>query len=235
MIDLIRAALRIFLLSISLNTAVDAKDIDDVSNAIERGDYENALRIVRPLAKQRNAEAQYYAPLIHFDPNDPIGSVFAPIIGLPAWRVQRGYSSCLTFEFGAPHLEIREPHVASAAVTSHMVREWLAHRIVKPRGEWHLWIYCCNWRISGKDMAECDSEDSFSNIDVAAQKLDGQRLANVFINPSAGTSHFEFDLGGYLETWPAPPRRRGAMAAFLPRKFCSSISGGWPLLLAERA
>jgi hypothetical protein len=97
-----------------------------------------------------------------------------------------------------------------------MIRERLVQRIVKPRGEWHLWVYCCNWRISGKDMAECDSEDSFYNIDVAAQKLDGQRLANIFVNPSVGTSHFEFDLGGCLETRPDPPGEEEQWLLFCP-------------------
>jgi hypothetical protein len=43
------------------------------------------------------------------DEIDPIGRVFAPRIGLPAWCVQKGYGSSLTFEFGTPHLYIREP------------------------------------------------------------------------------------------------------------------------------
>lgn len=48
------------------------------------------------------------------DETDPVGSVFAPLIGLPAWNVQKGQGSFLTFDFGAPHLSITEPIAALA-------------------------------------------------------------------------------------------------------------------------
>ncbi|MCV9939714.1 hypothetical protein OIU35_25460 [Boseaceae bacterium BT-24-1] len=71
-----------------------------------------------------------------------------------------------------------------------------------PRGEWHLWIYCCNWRClaNGVEIAHSDSADA--DIAAAAAELDGQRLLAVNVEPLQGRSTFTFDLGGQLETSP---------------------------------
>lgn len=81
------------------------------------------------------------------DETDPVGSVFAPLLGLPCWNVQKGQGSFLTFEFGDPSLQIREP-IESTTAASATILAWRRRRrrSIRPIGEWHLWIYCCNWR-----------------------------------------------------------------------------------------
>ena len=135
------------------------------------------------------------------DENDPVKRLFAPLIGLPAWSVQKGQGSMLTFEFGNPSLQIREPIKASAN-TSPEARASLARRRVAPHGEWHLWIYCCNWRCiaNGVEIARSDATDV--DIAAAAAELDGQRLLAANVDPLLGRSTFTFDLGGLLETSP---------------------------------
>lgn len=135
------------------------------------------------------------------DENDPVKRAFAPFIGLPAWGVQKGHGSMLTFEFGEPSLQIREP-IHSSPGASLRTGASLARRKVTPRGEWYLWIYCCNWRCiaNGVEIAHSDSADA--DIAAAAAELDGQRLLAVTVEPQRGRSTFTFDLGGLLETSP---------------------------------
>jgi hypothetical protein len=138
------------------------------------------------------------------DEADPIGSVFAPLIGLPAWNVKKGHGSFLTFEFGTPHLYIREPRepIAELSTQDSPMRRQLQRRLVVPHGDWHLWIYCCHWRCSENGIERSMSESSDAEIIAAAKSMDGQRLISIVVDPTAGRSLFHFDLGATLETWP---------------------------------
>lgn len=122
---------------------------------------------------------------------DPLDGIFGPIIGLPAWGVEKGHSSFLTFEFGDPWLSSYE----------WMARDGTFNRRVDARGTWHLWIYCCHWRVRQRD-ADIWSEDEPSLIANAASRMDGQKLLSIEIDPQRGRSTFLFDLGATLETWP---------------------------------
>jgi len=133
--------------------------------------------------------------------DDPLQQAFAPLIGLPAWCVQKGQGSFLTMEFGKPHLRIRQPMIASPN-SSERVRRLLARRQVSPCGEWHLWIYCCHWRVIHEDKQIACNESSDLEIVEAARRIDGQLLLKVNADPSKGTSIFCFDLGAAIHTWP---------------------------------
>ena len=107
----------------------------------------------------------------------------------------------LTLEFGPPHLEIREPITANASASAD-VRAHLARRHVVPVGEWHLWVYCCHWRLLVRGDRVADCEDADDTLIEAAREIDGQKLVGVVVNQPRGTSCFQFDLGACLETWP---------------------------------
>jgi hypothetical protein len=136
-----------------------------------------------------------------FDEADPIGSTFAPLFGLVAWGVQKGQGSMLSFEFGNPHLLIREP-VANPATDNPKIRKLLQRRRVVLHGEWNLWIYCCHWRCTenGADQSTDDSPEA--EIAATANFMDGQKLISVNIDRTTGKSFFQFDLGATLEIWP---------------------------------
>lgn len=138
-----------------------------------------------------------------FDPSqsDPLYRAFAPLVGLPAWQVRRGHGSFLTLEFGAPRLKIREPKVPPPDMNER-VAAIFGRRQVTPRGEWHLWIYCCHWRVLSGGNEIGRSNASYDEIDAAAKELDGQLLTAAEADPTQGTSAFEFDLGATLQTWP---------------------------------
>ena len=129
---------------------------------------------------------------------------FLKVYGEPCWRVSPGWGSFLTFEFGRPHLEIREP-IVPPANASPKVAQSLKRRRVFINGDYHLWIKCCNWKVlcRKKLVGESTSPESIQN---AADALDGQKLTGFSISPKQMRCVFEFDLGGVLETRPYGPQ-----------------------------
>jgi hypothetical protein len=129
-----------------------------------------------------------------------IDDIFKPVYGKPCWQVKQGYGSFLTFEFGEPHLHTYEPRQASEHA-SEKVRKNFARRHVYVHGDWHLWIYLCDWRIllQGQEIAKADHNRRI--IRNAILEVDGQALTKVNVNSSL-ESVFEFDLGGRLEVVP---------------------------------
>ena len=126
---------------------------------------------------------------------------FSKLYGKPCWGVKQGYGSFLTIEFGKPHLRIREPIVASPQA-SKKVREGLARRGANVHGDWHLWIYCCDWEVLFREKRVAHSESSDKLIARAATFLNGQKLVRFSIAPRGVRCTFEFDLGGALKTRP---------------------------------
>jgi len=121
------------------------------------------------------------------------------LYGLPCWNVERGYGSFLTLEFGRPNLRVREPRESTSKLKR--VRNLAARRLVYVRGDWHLWIYCCDWAVLEGSRLVGDS-DSKRRIDRAARFLNGQKLVSARLIPRGMRSVFEFDLGGRLQTQP---------------------------------
>ncbi len=127
-----------------------------------------------------------------------IDSVFQPVIGKLCWGVENGIGSSLTFNFGEPHLQvIAEPFVSRSKKTK-VVRHF-ARRRVKIYGDWHLWIWSCDWRFFRNDTFIGDSDSSKRELKEIALDLEGQALVSVKVI-SVGYTIFEFDLGGRLET-----------------------------------
>lgn len=126
-----------------------------------------------------------------------IESIFATLYGVPSWQVRQGHGSFLTFEFGTPRQEIepvinREPKRVGSRPT----------RMVTIRGDWHLWIYCCGWRIAQDGCVLATFESSRESIAAACGALNGQALSEFTFEPKHGESAFRFDLGGTLTTVP---------------------------------
>ncbi|QRE74155.1 hypothetical protein [Methylobacterium aquaticum] len=131
---------------------------------------------------------------------DAITTAFAPLIGLPCWGVERGQGSILSFEFGSPRLFVREPYASTSSFAK--LREAAARRIVKPVGEWNLFVFCCHWRIVNRGEVLADDDRPHSQIEAAAQAMDGQRLTAFALDTASRHAVFSFDLGATLTTWP---------------------------------
>lgn len=119
------------------------------------------------------------------------------LYGLPCWGVQRGYGSFLTLEFGHPHLRIREPFPTDSA--SRRLQELAAKRLIRPAGDFHLWIYACDWAVFEGSRLVGDS-GTRRRIDRAASYLNGQKLLSAQLILRGMRTILEFDLGGRLET-----------------------------------
>ncbi len=145
---------------------------------------------------------------------DAITTAFAPLIGRACWGVERGQFGILSFQFGSPSLFVREPSVTTSS--SEKVRKLLARRIVKPRGEWNLFINFCHWRIvaSGQDFANDESPQQ--QMDAAANLLDGQRLIGFTLDAPSRKTAFAFDLGATVTTWPYPADEEELWSLYLP-------------------
>ena len=135
-------------------------------------------------------------------PTGIIERVFDPIYGLPCWNAKPGYGSSLTFEFGKPHLEIREPRQLEETADEKR-KAYHARRHVCLRGQWHLWIHYCNWKAYSNDLF-LSSSGTKTGMGLAAEMLDGQQLTKVTANEPHGYTIFEFDLGGRLAAEPDP-------------------------------
>jgi len=129
-----------------------------------------------------------------------IDEAFGPVYGQPSWLVRRGHGSFVTLEFGEPRLDVGEPK-QRLHVFSTKVHERLATRLVAVHGAWHLWIYCCAWRLTHPMRPLAHSGSRPQRIDRALAVLDGQALISVVVDADARTS-FTFDLGCTLLTWP---------------------------------
>lgn len=127
-----------------------------------------------------------------------ISDILQKIYNKPCYLVKQISGSSLTFEFGQPYLKILEPRVSESKFKS--VRQLFSLRNVTVAGEWHIWIYCCNWVLKINNRKIATNNSSGRMIDKALCCIDGQKLLNVIVNPSNGNSVFEFDLGGRLET-----------------------------------
>ena len=126
-----------------------------------------------------------------------LNKIFFSVLNKPTWQVRVGHGSFLTFEFGQPYLHIREPNPSTQQL----------NRLITIRGDWHLWVYSCNWEIENNNTVIASSNSERNTMQRAASFLDGQKLLNVAFDNNLKISSFIFDLGGMLKTWPQTTER----------------------------
>lgn len=134
-------------------------------------------------------------------PVNALADAFDPVRGLPSWEVKRGHGSFLTFEFGAPKVEIDDVRAVRTTIAGEQLS--VHRRGAYVRGEWHLWIYCCDWSLSWRDRQIAHSESSDEAMNRALPVLNGQSLADVVAGTGNGCSSFAFDLECALATHPS--------------------------------
>lgn len=126
--------------------------------------------------------------------------LFRPLYGQPCWGVGPGARPSLTLEFGKPHLDIFEPASASQGASAR-VKMYLARRRIFVHGQWHLWLYFCNWELlyKGRKVGYRSTDE---RIRRAGNSLNGEKLIRFLIAPRSMRCRFEFDLGSSIMTWP---------------------------------
>jgi hypothetical protein len=140
---------------------------------------------------------------------------FQPILGRSAWNVALGHGSFVTMEFGEPLplsagvAESRETISESLEALSKTRRnhKLIQQRIrsansVRIRGTWHLWVYCCAWRLETPDDVLAYCEDSRSRMAKALQMLEGKTLEDIEIHLPGGDTLLRFEGGLLLRLMP---------------------------------
>ena len=106
-------------------------------------------------------------------------------------------------EYGEPQVDVRKPLLLPLSIEGAPAKT--LQRLAFVHGEWHLWIYCCEWSLRLKDVQLAHNESDDVTMDRALGVLNGQVLQAVDIEPDDGRTRFTFDLGCSLLTCPAPP------------------------------
>ncbi|HEY9789259.1 MAG TPA: hypothetical protein V6D22_02590 [Candidatus Obscuribacterales bacterium] len=130
-----------------------------------------------------------------------VADSFAQIKDKPCWNAKQGHGSFLTFEFGEPSLVVNE-YQRTSGKPGPDENPKVSRRTATVRGQWHLYIFCCHWKITFNDGTEAASDSSREEIEKALAKLSGQILSKATVAPRNGSSQFVFDLGGKLQTMP---------------------------------
>src|SRR3954471_5716533 len=113
---------------------------------------------------------------------DPVSSAFGPMLGMPSWLVAQGHGSFVTMEFGEPQLVFETPSIRPLRIEGAPSRARVRRAHVQ--GQWHLWIYCCEWSLALEDvqLAHCESDDL--RILRSLRVLNGQALTAVNVSPA---------------------------------------------------
>lgn len=107
-----------------------------------------------------------------------VSSFFQPLIGQKPSRARIGWGSFLTFDFGHLHTEDGHQH-----------------------GDWHLWIYQCDWVLSENGNVRVNSEKRRTLIERWIRTLEKVPLTNV----SGSGGHWNFEFGSRLHLKCEPP------------------------------
>lgn len=119
------------------------------------------------------------------------------------WFVHCSEFGVLWLNFGEPHLSIHGPYRSNSPSNAE-VEAVLGRRLVKPTGDWQLFIESADWEaVGGPYRASRTSEAS--ERDQVLDQLDGQRLLTARFDYQTARWILNFDLGGVLIIGAAKP------------------------------
>lgn len=108
-----------------------------------------------------------------------IDSLLRPLIGQKGWGASVGWGSFVTIEFGRKHLYHRHYH-----------------------GEWHLWLYLCEWELRSKERSLAHSESKKKVMQLAIENLNGAELRSFTFDSQRLITEFTFDNNLNLQCRP---------------------------------
>jgi len=104
---------------------------------------------------------------------------FKQLYGLKIRNIKQGHGSFVEMDFGDKDIFI--------SIKTNKGVEKLK------RGEWHLWITMCSWRIDEKSMPLAGCEDSRKTIEKALKKIENKKLINIDVLSNAYDMKLEFE------------------------------------------
>jgi hypothetical protein len=110
-----------------------------------------------------------------------IDTLLRPLIGQKAWGASVGWGSFVTIEFGRKRLYNRHYH-----------------------GDWHLWLYQCDWDLSSNGRLLAHSESKKKVMQLAIDNLNGAELKSFSFDSQQMITGFSFEHGLHLSCKPYP-------------------------------
>jgi hypothetical protein len=131
-----------------------------------------------------------------------IEALFQPLIGQRAWGAKIGWGSFVTIEFGSKHLE--------------------HHHY---RGDWHLWLYQCDWMLKSKTHELANSESKRGLMQTAIDNLNQLELEGLAFEQHQMWTEFIFqrDLRLRCQPYPDAEPNEECWMLFMPDKRVASL------------
>lgn len=127
------------------------------------------------------------------------------MVGLKAWNASLGVGSFITCEFG----KALPPN-----------QEGVIH------GEWHLWVYCCSWRLEQAGSMLVSSEDPPEILKKAVERLNNLKLLLLEITSPTGDAVFNFEQEISLKLFSIYSNEYESWMVFMPNGYILTIGPG---------
>lgn len=111
----------------------------------------------------------------------------APLLGQKPREASIGVGSFITLDFGTPIPPARKFSPRGKRLPD--------------RGEWHLWIYMCAWRLEKGDKVLAACEDSRQEMEAAVKSMEGLALQSIQLLRPAWDTLFTFENQVVLRTF----------------------------------
>lgn len=131
-----------------------------------------------------------------------IATLFQPLVGQRAWGAKIGWGSFVTIEFGPKRLQHHHYH-----------------------GDWHLWLYQCEWTLTSKTHEMANSESKRGVMQAAIDNLNGLELEGLAFDPQQMSTEFIFhsNLRLRCRRYPDAQPNEECWMLFLPDKRVASL------------
>jgi hypothetical protein len=131
-----------------------------------------------------------------------IETLFQPLVGKKAWGAKIGWGSFVTIEFGPKRLQHHHYH-----------------------GDWHLWLYQCDWALQSKTHELANSESKRGLMHAAIDNLNRLELEGLNFEPQQMWTEFIFQGGLQLKCQPYPDAEpnEACWMLFMPDKKVASL------------
>lgn len=134
----------------------------------------------------------------------------AGLVGQRAWGAALGHGSFLTVDFGE----------ARSVSRSRRLPE-------RQHGAWHVWLYCCAWRLDGPSGMIVASEDPREHIAAAVSALNGLVVEEASIADAGGCAlQLCFENGTKLTTFSICSQEYEHWFVYLPGRMVITAGPG---------
>jgi len=136
--------------------------------------------------------------------NTRIREAIAALVGKAPWDVRLGVGSFLTLEFGK--------HVVQAGER-------------RQHGEWHLWLYMCNWRLESPSGVLVGSSDERETIEKALNTMHWGSVSEAIVDEPALDLRLSFASGHRLKTFSSESTGEDQWILYTPDGMAISVNG----------